>query len=410
MMVTMNVRRLRPAEVDWLVCLAAALVTASGTSDKVAGWFPHVWIVPLAVVQGLALLWRRRVPLAVLAATTTVGAFMIVVGYPDGGASFGAGCAAYALAMYGSEGASREGATRQDATRLGATNRAEAAERAEVWRGVLATLGAAVVIILATLAPSARDRPGLWGGLPVASAWVLGYAIRTRRAYIGELKERAARLEAQEGERAARAVADERLRIARELHDVIGHSISLITIQSEAAARSARTNPAAVPGFLATISATSRSALAEMRHVLAVLRPDAQADLSPQPDLDALPELVARLEAGGLRTRLDVEPIDLPPGIGLAVFRIVQESLTNVLKHAGADARASVTIAQDDGSVRVSVHDDGVGQSKPVSSAAHGIVGMRERAALYGGTLSTGTRSAGGFEVEARIPLPEEDT
>jgi signal transduction histidine kinase len=399
MMETMNVRRLRPAEVDWLVCLAAALVTAHGTSDKVAGWFPHGWILPLAAVQGLALLWRRRVPLAVLAATTALGAFMVIVGYPDGTASFGPGCAAYALAMYGSEAASSDRAA----------SRAEAAERAEVWRGVVATLASAVVIILATLAPAARDRPGLWGGLPVASAWVLGYAIRTRRAYIGELKERAARLEAQEGERAAQAVADERLRIARELHDVIGHSISLITIQSEAAARSARTNPAAVPGFLATISATSRSALSEMRHVLAVLRPEAQADMSPQPGLDTLPELVARLEDGGLSTRLDVEPIDLPPGIGLAVFRIVQESLTNVLKHAGADACASVTIARVEGSVRVSVHDDGVGQSKPISSAAHGIVGMRERAALYGGTLSTGTRSAGGFEVEARIPLPEED-
>jgi signal transduction histidine kinase len=239
---------------------------------------------------------------------------------------------------------------------------------------------------------------------------VLGYAIRTRRAYVAELKERAARLEAEEGERAARAVADERLRIARELHDVIGHSISLITIQSEAAARSARTNPAAVSGFLATISATSRAALAEMRHVLAVLRPDAQADLSPQPGLDALPELVARLEGGGLRTRLDVEPLDLPPGIALAVFRIVQEALTNVLKHAGANACASVTVARTGETVRVSVHDDGVGASKPASSAAHGIVGMRERVAVYGGTLRTGTRPAGGFEVEARIPLPEEET
>ena len=399
MMVTMKVRRLRPVAVDALVCLAAVLVTAAGRSDKVAGWLPHAWIVPLAGAQGLALLGRRRVPLAALAATTAVGAFMIAVGYPDGDAGFGACCAAYALALYRGEGG-----------RAGF----EAAERVETWRGMLAALAAAAVIFLARLSPNARDREGLWGlftvSLLIASAWLLGYAIRTRRAYIAELKERAARLEAQEGERAARAVADERLRIARELHDVIGHSISLITIQAEAAARSARTNPAAVPGFLATISATSRAALTEMRHVLAVLRPDAQADLSPQPGLGALPELVARLEAGGLRTRLDVEPAALPPGIALAVFRIVQESLTNVLKHAGPGARASVTIARAEGAVRISVHDDGVGLSQPVSSAAHGIVGMRERAAVYGGTLRTGTRPAGGFEVEARIPLPEEET
>ena len=395
MMVTMNVRGLNPAIVDGFVCLAAALVTGFGTSDKVAHWAPHVWIVPLAAAQGLALLWRRRVPLAVLGATTAVGAFMIAAGYPAGSAGFGAYCAAYALAVYWGEG-----------ERTGA----DAAERVETWRGLLAALCAAVVISLATLTPDSRDQSGPWSGLPVASAWVLGYAIRTRRAYIAELKERAARLEAQEGERAARAVADERLRIARELHDIIGHSISLITIQSEAAARSARANPDAVPGFLATISATSRAALTELRHVLAVLRPEAQAELSPQPGLDALPELVARLEAGGLRTRLDVQPMDLPPGIALAVYRIVQESLTNVLKHAGPNACASVTVARTEGSVRVSVHDDGVGPTQPASSAAHGIVGMHERAALYGGTLRTGSRPAGGFEVVARLPLREEET
>ena len=402
MMVTMNLRTLRPAAVDGLVCLAAALVTTSGSWDEVAHWMPRAAIAPLAVVQGLALVWRRRAPLAALAATAAVGTFMIAVGYPVGDACGGVFFAAYAVALYWGEGE-------------GEGQGAGANERDRTWRGLLAALAAAAVMVVATTTPGARDRQGvLWGlaavGLPVGSAWLLGYAIRTRRAYIAELKERAARLEAQEGERAARAVADERLRIARELHDVIGHSISLITIQSEAAARSARTNPAAVPGFLATISAAGREALTEMRHVLAVLRPDAQAELSPQPGLEALPELVARLEAGGLRTRLDVQRMDLPPGIALAVYRIVQESLTNVLKHAGTAASAGVTVTRSGGSVRVSVHDDGAGLSGPVSSAAHGIIGMRERAALYGGSLRTGPRPDGGFEVEAVIPLPEEDT
>jgi signal transduction histidine kinase len=242
----------------------------------------------------------------------------------------------------------------------------------------------------------------------VAASWVLGYAIHIRRAYVAELKDRAARLEAEEGERAARAVVDERLRIARELHDVIGHSISLITVQSEAAARSARTNPDAVPGFLATISDASRQALAELRYVLAVLRPDVDAEMSPQPGLEGLADLVARLNAGGLRTRLDAEPMDLPPGVGLAVYRIVQESLTNVIKHAGPHTKASVTVARSAGVVRVSVHDDGVGPSGPVASTAHGIVGMRERVAVYGGALRAGAGPGGGFEVEALIPLPEE--
>ena len=219
----------------------------------------------------------------------------------------------------------------------------------------------------------------------------------------------AARLEAAEGERAARAVVDERLRIARELHDVIGHSISLIAIQSEAAARSARSNPDAVPAFLSRISAASRQALAEMRGVLAVLRPDAEAELSPLPGLEQVGELVASLRTGGLETRLKVEPMHLPPGIALAVYRIVQESLTNVLKHAGAGAKVGVTIIRSRGTVRVSVHDDGAGPSGRASSTAHGIVGMRERAAAYGGTLRTGARPGGGFEVEASIPLPGQE-
>ena len=191
-------------------------------------------------------------------------------------------------------------------------------------------------------------------------------------------------------------------------------AISLIAIQSEAAARSARSNPDAVPAFLSRISAASRQALAEMRGVLAVLRPDAAVlpatgELSPQPGLEQVGELVASLRAGGLETRLEVEPMDLPPGIALAVYRIVQQSLTNVLKHAGADAKASVTITRSGGTVRVSVYDDGAGPSGGASSTAHGIVGMRERAAAYGGTLRTGARPGGGFEVEASIPLPEQE-
>jgi signal transduction histidine kinase len=165
---------------------------------------------------------------------------------------------------------------------------------------------------------------------------------------------------------------------------------------------------------LSAISAASRQALAEMRGVLAVLRPDATVlpttgELGPQPGLEQVGELVASLRAGGLETRLEAEPMYLPPGIALAVYRIVQESLTNVLKHAGAGAKAGVTVIRSGGTVRVSVHDDGAGPSGRALSTAHGIVGMRERAAAYGGTLRTGARPGGGFEVEASIPLPGQD-
>jgi signal transduction histidine kinase len=266
--------------------------------------------------------------------------------------------------------------------------------------------------VVAGLLPDARNQGEAWNalvnGVLVAASWVLGYAIQTRRAYIAQLKERAARLEAEEGERAERAVLDERLRIARELHDVIGHSISLITIQAEAAARALRTDPDAVPAFLGRISDAGRQALGEMRGVVAVLRPDAHAEMSPQPGLDQIGELVERLGAGGLRVRLDMEPTRLSPGIELTAYRIVQESLTNVLKHAGPGAKAAVTVARSGGLLRVCVRDDGAGPHGPAASTAHGIVGMRERAAAYGGSLTSGARPEGGFEVEALIPLPEE--
>ena len=391
-MVTMRAVRTGPRSLDLGVSLVAGLITGSGSVTTVAAWLPHDAIILLAAAQGVMLLARRRAPTAVLAGTAAVGVLMIVAGYPGGSAIFGACCAAYAVAVYGSGG--------------------EGAELAVTLRHAAVVAVAAIAFGVASLAPGARQQSGTWGALPVsalvAASWVLGYAIRTRRAYIGELKARAARLEAEEGERAARAVIDERLRIARELHDVIGHSISLITIQAEAATRSVRANPDAVAGFLTRISAASRQALAEMRHVLAVLRPDAEAELSPPPGLADLGELVERLNAGGLETRLDVEPMHLSPGVALTVYRIVQESLTNVLKHAGPGARAAVTVVRSESSVRVSVHDDGAGPSGPAASTAHGIVGMCERAAVYGGTLRTGARAGGGFEVEALIPMREE--
>jgi signal transduction histidine kinase len=405
MMVAVRVWRPGRLAVDAAVCVAAALITAAGSWNRVAPWLPHSVIVPLAIGQGLLLSARRRAPTAVLAAVTPLGVFMLAVGYPSLAASAGMYCTAYAVAFYGRGG--------------------EGAELARTLQGAAAVLIAAFALAVAAAAPGAREQGGAWGwftvGALTAACWVLGYALRTRRdyvatrrAYVAELRDRAARLEAEEGERAARAVVDERLRIARELHDVIGHSISLIAIQSEAAARSARSNPDAVLAFLSGISAASRQALAEMRGVLAGLRPDATVlpttgELSPQPGLEQVGELVTSVRAGGLETRLEAEPMHLPPGIALAVYRIVQESLTNVLNHAGAGAKAGVTIIRGRGTVRVSVHDDGAGPSGRASSTAHGIVGMRERAAAYGGTLRTGARPGGGFEVEASIPLPEQE-
>ncbi|MBS2545880.1 sensor histidine kinase [Catenulispora sp. NL8] len=389
----------RQAGMDWLVCVLAAAATGLGATDTLASWLPHPAIPALAVVQGLILLARRRAPVPALAGTTAVALLLIVGGYPAGGAVVGTFFAAYAVAMYWG---SRHGRCDVERTEHAGRARFPVASAAMVAATALA-------LSAANLAPDARGSGLNSVGLAVASAWILGYALRTRRAYVAELVARAARLEAEEGERAARAVAEERLRIARELHDVVGHSISLITVQAEAATRSVRTNPDAVPPFLATISATGREALAEMRRVLAVLRPDAEPEMSPQPGLGDLGELVARFQDGGLRVSLDAPSAELPPGVGLAVYRIVQESLTNVLKHAGPGVRAVVAVEPGAGSVLVSVLDDGRGPTAPASGAAHGIVGMRERVAIYGGTLRVGPGPRRGFQVRAVIPLPEEE-
>ncbi len=377
-------RRIPPS--DPLVAVLVLLSTSAGATDHLAHWLPPFSRVLLSVLQAALVLGRRRAPMAVLWGTAAVTVFMIATGFPAGSSIVGLLVATYAVAVRG--------------------------DPARTTTGAVAAGAATLAVAVATTLPGSRT-PGftpfllLTVTLAMAVAWVSGYAVRTRRAYIGELKERAARLEREEGERAARAVAEERLRIARELHDVIGHSISLITIQAEAATRSARTNPDAVPGFLATISATSRETLAELRHVLAVLRPQGDEDLSPQPGLEALADLVARIREAGLPVRLDVEPLTLPPGVGLTVYRIVQEALTNVLRHAGP-AGAAVTVARAGAALRVSVHDDGRGPAAPPSPAAHGLVGMRERVAAYGGTLYAGRRPEGGFAVDALLPMAEE--
>ncbi|WP_052439215.1 sensor histidine kinase [Streptacidiphilus jiangxiensis] len=392
----------RTTAVDAVLAVLVFVVTASGATDRLVSWLPAWSVFPMAAVQAGCVLFRRRAPLAVLAVTSALGAFMIATGVPGLSATGAAICAVYAVAVYG------PGDPADPATPDGAGRSARS--------GALACLVATFAVALAGLAPTARSHaggavpwPSLTLGLGLALAWVSGYAVRTRRAYVAQLEERARRLEREEGERAARAVAEERLRIARELHDVVGHSISLITVQAEAAGRTARTRPEDVPAYLATISAVSREALAEMRRVLAVLRPQQHEDLEPQPGLDTLPELVAKVEAAGLPVRLDVEPQSLPPGVGLAVYRIVQEALTNTLKHAGP-AAASVTVARSGGMVRVCVADDGRGPQGAPGPDAHGLLGLRERVAVYDGTLHAGPRQGGGFELRATLRVTEEGT
>jgi signal transduction histidine kinase len=248
--------------------------------------------------------------------------------------------------------------------------------------------------------------------LVIGAAWLLGRFVGDRHVYAAQLEERTAELEQAREELARRAVTEERLRLARELHDVVAHSMSVIAVQSGVGAHVAESRPEEVGKALAAIEATSRATLEELRRLLGVLRQDSesQASLAPVPGLADLDSLLAEVAKAGLAVRLRVQgtPSPLPAGVDLSAYRIVQEALTNVVKHAGP-AQAQVTIGYRDRDVTVEVTDDGRGAAAPAGDGrggtGHGLVGMRERVAAFGGDLEAGPRRGGGFRVAARLPL-----
>jgi signal transduction histidine kinase len=259
--------------------------------------------------------------------------------------------------------------------------------------------------------PQERWVGSLVAGLVASACWLAGLGWYRRSTYAAALRERAERAE-RERETAARvAVAEERARIARELHDVIAHSVSVMVLQTGAVRRLLRDDQARERDALCAVERTGREALVEMRRLLGVLRaPDEQAELAPQPGLPQLPALVARTEAAGLPVALRVEgePGPLPLGVDLSAYRIVQEALTNTLKHAGP-AHAQVAIRYHSDAIEIEITDDGRGPAV-TNGDGHGLVGMRERATLYGGEFSAGAREGGGFVVRARLPIPTSES
>jgi signal transduction histidine kinase len=242
-----------------------------------------------------------------------------------------------------------------------------------------------------------------------AAAWLLGDNLRTRRAYLRELEERAARLERERESDARRAAAEEQARIARELHDIIAHNVSVMTVQAAAAGDAFETQPSKVREALASIESTGREALTELRRLLGGFRPgDGPDTFTPQPGLARIDDLIEQVRATGLDVELTVDgaPRDLPPGIDLSAYRIVQEALTNTLKHAQA-THAAVLVRYGGETLEVEIVDDGRGATDDVAARGHGLIGMKERAALVGGELTIGPSSNGGFEIRARIPLEE---
>ncbi|MCW3843009.1 sensor histidine kinase [Micromonospora yasonensis] len=260
-------------------------------------------------------------------------------------------------------------------------------------------------------ASAVRVGPGLLvlnSLLTAAVAYAVGRAVQARRQSTRMLRERARIAEATQRSLAEQAVADERRRIARELHDVVAHQVSVMGVLATGARRVLRRDPDAADEAMATVEETGRATLRELRRLLDVLRTDAEqdAELAPQPGLTAVETLVEQVREAGLPVtlRVDGTPAPLAEGVALAVYRVIQEALTNALKHAGR-ATALVRLTWTDGFLAVEVTDTGRGPAPAADRIGHGLVGMRERVALYGGVLRTGPRPGGGFRVYARIPL-----
>jgi len=273
---------------------------------------------------------------------------------------------------------------------------------------VAAAAVTAAVLVIPAVAGGGVSEPSFIAAMYAvfAAAWALGDNLRTRRAYLAELEARAERLEREREQNARRAVAEEQARIARELHDVISHNVSVMVVQAAAGGDVFATRPDRAREALGSIESTGREALVELRRLLGVVRPaggEEGAGRAPQPGLARLPELIEQVTAAGLRVELTVagRPRDLPAGVDLSAYRIVQEALTNTLKHARA-SKADVMLSYGETSVELEVVDDGIGGG---AGRGRGIIGMRERAALFGGELSAGPRAAGGFGVRATMPL-----
>jgi len=282
----------------------------------------------------------------------------------------------------------------------------------------LRVLGVGATVVWATahtLTDPALNDPGqlvgaasFWFLIPLA--WLLGEYTRTRRLYVVALAERASRAEHEQQEQTRRAIATERARITRDLHDVIAHGVGVMVRQAEAGEVRLDTDPARARKSFVAIADTGRQALTEVRRLVALLRTDDDPhELTPQPDLGSLDELFARVRDAGLEVteRRDADP-HLPAGLQLVAFRLVQEALTNTLRHANA-THADVTVRCENSTLIAEVIDNGTGTPERLAAATgtgHGLVGMRERVALYGGDLVVGPRPGGGFAIRARIPVP----
>jgi signal transduction histidine kinase len=378
---------------DWLLVAVVALLhllnprIGPGEPEQGASiLLGAVWF-GLVLVQSVPLLWRRRCPAVVLVVVSAGWVVAQVVFGPS--APFGLWVALYSAIVH---------ATRRTAE-VGAA-------------------AATAVVAALELAQVGRDRLRLEDGLPMVVVTlvvgIVGFIVADRRTRSAALRDRAEFLEREREALSRQAAAEERLRIARELHDLVAHSLTTIAIQSSTGRLALPQHPEVAQRALATIETTSRGASREMRQLLGVLRQggDIAAQLDPPPGLANLDDLVDTMRRAGADVQLTVEGNRraLSPSLDLVAYRVVQEALTNVVKHAGHSAAAAVLVLYDDAQLVLEITDDGAGNGK--SSDGHpglGIVGMRERVTSLGGEFTAGPRPVRGFVVKARLPIPAED-
>ncbi|MGV9558718.1 sensor histidine kinase [Streptomyces sp. NPDC003401] len=386
-----------PTLVDgfWALVLFGISVVAGVTSGQDhRGTDSLALLVPIAFLLGLVVALRRRVPERMLLLAGALGLAQLVLDVATTAADFALLVIVYTVAATGARWASRL------ALGMGLIAAALAQMR---WPNQQTSMAGNIAIVV-------------FQTVPFALAWVLGDSMRTRRAYFAQLEERAARLEKEREAQAKVAVAAERARIARELHDVVAHNVSVMVVQADGAAYVLDAAPDQAKKALETISSTGRQALAEMRRLLGVLRTgehEEGGEYVPQPDVEQIDDLVQQCRGSGLPVDFKVEgtPRPLPSGVELTAYRIVQEALTNTRKHGGPDAGASVRLVYFDDGLGLLVEDDGKGaphelyEEGGADGRGHGLIGMRERVGMVGGTLDAGPRPGGGFRISALLPL-----
>lgn len=342
-----------------------------------------VFLVLLATVP---FVFRRRAPLAVLLVCTSAVVLESMLGHNEGALPFFLWVAVVTVAA-----------------------------QCPMWKVAVAAgwiFAGLFLLVVADGSPLSASGFGLNCAL-FAAMFMFGFNLKSRRERIDALEERAAALEREKEEESRRAVADERLHIARELHDVVAHSMGVIAVQASVGEHVIESDPAQAKQALHAISDVSRSTLAEIRQMLGVLRENSDDDgpaYAPAPGLDELGRLTRELEGAGLPVEVAYEGprTEVPRGVDLTAYRIVQEALTNVLKHAGP-ATARVVVRYEPGALGLEIRDDGRGVNGRATAGrgGHGLVGMRERVAVYGGTLEAGACTGGGFRVVATLPYAE---